>query len=172
MVNASLIMIALVVSTSIQAQPSSAWSQPGAYQADNYQRPKSQWSRPNAYRAPKSTWSTNGFAAAPKGKSATELVERSEAPKPANERVDGPLVIGRTAFGRRGRIACDVWRREHLHFLDHRAWHKASDLDGITVNLRHQPDHRSTCEIRLRDQGIVWYIDPLAIKPDPVMAVL
>ena len=56
--------------------------------------------------------------------------------------------------------------------LDHSARHKASDPDCITINLRHRPDHRSTCEIRLRDQGIVWYIDPLAIKPDPVAAVL
>jgi hypothetical protein len=71
---AIVILIALVVNTSIQAQPTSAWSLPGAYQApqsawnDDYQRPKSQWSRPNAYRAPKSTWSTNGSRQPPRDK--------------------------------------------------------------------------------------------------------
>jgi hypothetical protein len=70
---AIVILIALVVSTSIHAQPTSAWSQPGAYRApqsgwnDDYQPPKSQWSRPNAYRVPKSTWSTNGSRQPQKG---------------------------------------------------------------------------------------------------------
>ena len=82
------------------------------------------------------------------------------------------IVIGCSGFGRRGRVESDVWRRDHPHLLDHSAWHEASDLNSVTVNLRHQPDHRSTGEIRLCDQGIVWYIDPLAIKPDPVVAVL
>src|SRR6266851_1562598 len=63
---ATVILMVLVVSTSIHAQPTSAWSQPGAYQAprstwnDSYQPPKSQWSSPKTYRAPKSAWSTNG----------------------------------------------------------------------------------------------------------------
>jgi hypothetical protein len=62
---AIVILIALVVSTSIHAQPTSAWSQPGAYQApqsawnDRYLPPKSQWSS-KAYRAPKSGW-RNGY---------------------------------------------------------------------------------------------------------------
>jgi hypothetical protein len=49
---AIVILIGLIVSTSIHAQPTSAWSQPGAYQApqsawnDGYQPPKSQWSSP------------------------------------------------------------------------------------------------------------------------------
>ena len=72
MLKAIAILIALVVSTSIHAQPTSAWSQPGTYQApqstwnDDYQPPKSQWSSPNAYRAPKSAWSTNGSRHPPK----------------------------------------------------------------------------------------------------------
>ena len=66
MLKAIVILIVLIVSTSIHAQPTSAWSQPGAYKApqstwnDGYQPPKSQWSSPKTYRAPKSTWSTNG----------------------------------------------------------------------------------------------------------------
>ena len=66
MLKATVILIVLIASTSIHAQPTSAWSQPGAYQApqstwnDGYQPPKSQWSSPKTYRAPKSSWSTNG----------------------------------------------------------------------------------------------------------------
>ena len=66
MLKATVILIVLIVSTSIHAQPTSAWSQPGAYQVpqstwnDDYQPPKSQWSSPKTYRASKSTWSTNG----------------------------------------------------------------------------------------------------------------
>jgi hypothetical protein len=61
---AIVIAIALVASTSIHAQPTSA-CQPGAYQApqsawnDHYQPPKSQWSSPKAYRAPKSGWNND-----------------------------------------------------------------------------------------------------------------
>jgi hypothetical protein len=29
-----------------------------------------------------------------------------------------------------------------------------------------QTNHRSTGAIRLRDQGIIWHIDPFAIKTD------
>jgi hypothetical protein len=59
-----------------------------------------------------------------------------------------------------------------MFVLGHAARHEASDLDGITFNLRHRPDNRSTYEIRHPDQGVVWYIDPLTIKPDSVLAVL
>ena len=65
MLKAIVIVIALVASTSTHAQPTSAWSQPGAYQApqsawnDHYQPPKSQWSRPKAYRMPKSGWNND-----------------------------------------------------------------------------------------------------------------
>ena len=65
MLKAIVIVIALVASTSTHAQPTSAWSQPGAYQApqsawnDHYQPPKSQWSSPKAYRAPKSGWNND-----------------------------------------------------------------------------------------------------------------
>jgi hypothetical protein len=65
LLKAIVILIALVASTPIHAQPTSAWSQPGAYQApqsawnDHYQPPKNQWSSPN-YQALKRGWSTNG----------------------------------------------------------------------------------------------------------------
>ena len=93
MLKAIVILIGLIVSTSIHVQPTSAWSQPGAYQApqstwnDDYYPPKSQWSSPKIYRALKSTWSTKRFAATSKETGAPELVDRSGAPGSANERV-------------------------------------------------------------------------------------
>jgi hypothetical protein len=45
---AMVVLIALVASTSVHAQPTSAWSQPGTYQA-----PQSTWNEDN-YRPPKS----------------------------------------------------------------------------------------------------------------------
>jgi len=63
MLKPTMILIVLVVSTSVHAQPTSAWSQPGAYQPppttwnNGYQPPTSQWSNPGAYQAPKSAWS-------------------------------------------------------------------------------------------------------------------
>ena len=60
MVKAIVLLAALVASTSIHAQPTSAWSN-NSYQApkstmqDTYKPPKSRWSEPNAYQAPKST---------------------------------------------------------------------------------------------------------------------
>ena len=81
-----------------------------------------------------------------------------------------PLLKRSRAQGRFGDLITFAIRAQ-LH-LDHSARHEASDLDGITFKLRHRPDHRSTYEIRLGDQGIIWHIDPLAIETDAIMPVL
>src|SRR6478609_2771925 len=77
------------------------------------------------------------------------------------------------------RPTCAVGRSRRLetrqpHFLDHTARHEASDHHGIgfTFNHRHGPDHRSTDEVRHRDYGIVWNIDPFAAKTDAIMPAL
>jgi hypothetical protein len=64
MLKAVVFLIALIVSTSIHAQPpTSAWSEPDAYQPPKstwdgiYQPPQSWWRSSNAYQAPKSAWS-------------------------------------------------------------------------------------------------------------------
>ena len=92
LLKATVILIVLIVSTSIHAQPTSAWSQPGAYQApqstwnDGYQPPKSQWSSPKTYRAPKSTWSTNGSRQPAKRQVPQSWWTDPGAPGSANER--------------------------------------------------------------------------------------
>jgi hypothetical protein len=60
MLKAIVILIALVASTSIHAQPTSAWSEPNVYQPPTsawegvYQPPTSAWN--GVYRAPTSAW--------------------------------------------------------------------------------------------------------------------
>jgi hypothetical protein len=75
-------------------------------------------------------------------------VPSSLGPQKAASTARKPPVRAWQSFPRR-RLALVNFRLFGL--LDHTARHKASDLDGITFNHRHRPDHRSTCAIRHRD---------------------
>jgi hypothetical protein len=75
---------------------------------------------------------------------------------PAAVRIRFPLASGRTHFRVKTNQRASLshtpstkhCRRVSCSVLGHTARHEASDLDGITFNHRHRPDHRSTCAIR------------------------
>jgi hypothetical protein len=63
-----------------------------------------------------------------------------------------------------------AYKSGRLRSLSHATRHKAADRD-LVVNP-HRPDHRASCTVRFGDHRVVGDIDPVVLKPNPIVAVL
>src|SRR5260370_425880 len=73
--------------------------------------------------------------------------------------------------GRGDRSALRPRQRRGDSNLTHAARQKAANLVEMPIPPIRR-DHGRCGAVRAVDHGAIWYIDPFALQPDPVMAVL